>query len=206
MSRLIADGYDTLGVRYRDWAASIDADPRDSWLARLDAVLAPGCRVLDLGCGPGVPTARRLAERFDVTGVDISERQIEAAREAVPSGRFIIADMTDIEFSPASFDAVVALYSLIHVPNEALPALLHRIHSWLAPEGLFLATFGTIDSEGVQPDWLGVPMFFAGHGPAANRTLLKEAGFGLLEDEVVTSIEPGEGKVSFHWLFTRKAE
>ena len=49
-------------------------------------------------------------------------------------------------------------------------------------------------------------MFFAGHGPAANRTLLKEAGFGLLEDEVVTSIEPGEGKVSFHWLLTRKAE
>src|SRR5437773_36989 len=83
-----------------------DRHARDSWLARLDAVLAPGARILDLGCGPGVPTARRHAEQFDVTGVDISERQIEAAREAVPSGRFIIADMTDIEFSPASFDAV----------------------------------------------------------------------------------------------------
>ena len=41
-------------------------------------------RVLDLGCGAGVPIARRLAERYKVTGVDISERQIMLVRRNVP--------------------------------------------------------------------------------------------------------------------------
>jgi SAM-dependent methyltransferase len=204
-STVVARGYDALDGRYRAWAAqTVHGDPRHRWLDRLTATLRPGARVLDLGCGPGVPTARRLAEQFDVTGVDISARQIDFARAAVPSATFIVGDMTAVEFPPASFDAVVSFYAFIHIPHTDLPRLVGRIRDWLAPEGLFLATYGTNEDEGVQPDWLGVPMFFAGHEPAANRALLVEKGFEIVDDEVAVTVEPDEGEVAFHWILARR--
>src|SRR6185369_1142593 len=139
-----------------------------------------------------------------VTGVDISARQIEFARAAVPSATFIVGDMTAVEFPPASFDAVVSFYALIHIANADLPWLVGRIHDWLAPDGLFLATFGTTEDEGVQSDWLGVPMFFAGHEPAVNRALLVERGFEIVADEVTVTVEPEEGDVAFHWILARR--
>ena len=116
-----------------------------------------------------MPTAQRLATNFRVTGIDVSTAQIEAARVAVPAARFLVADMLEVDFPPASLDAAIALYSLIHVPNAALPGLLARIHDWLVPGGRFLAVLGTVAGEGIEADWLGVPMFFAGQPPAANR-------------------------------------
>jgi SAM-dependent methyltransferase len=204
-SSIVAEGYDLLDGRYREWAAQIvPGDPRETWLQRAISGLPTRARVLDLGCGPGVPTARRLAERFVVTGLDISARQIDAARAAVPSGTFIVGDMATVDFPSASFDAVMAFYSLIHVPHASLPPLLSRIHDWLAPRGLFLATFGTIEDEAIQADWLGVPMFFAGHEPALNRALLIDSGFEIADEEVATTVEPEEGEVAFHWILARR--
>jgi Methyltransferase domain len=59
-----------------------------------------------------------LAERFDVTGVDISGVQISRAQRLVPTGTFLRADIASLEFPPASFDAVVSFFALIHVPVE----------------------------------------------------------------------------------------
>src|SRR5688572_11540066 len=78
-ARIVADGYDALGERYGTWAALVEDDPRADWLEALASLLPDGARVLDLGCGPGL-AARWLERRFDVVGVDLSERQIAAAR------------------------------------------------------------------------------------------------------------------------------
>jgi SAM-dependent methyltransferase len=121
--------------------------------------------VLDLGCGNGIPTARDLAARFQLTGVDISPRQIDAAKAAVPSGTFVVGDMTSVTLPAASFDAVVAFYSIIHVRISEWPDLLDRIHDWLRPHGRLLVTLGTVEGEALEEDWLGVPMFFAGRAP-----------------------------------------
>ena len=203
-ARIVAAGYDALGARYLEWAGSIADDSRDRWLHRLTAGLADGARVLDLGCGPGVPTARDLARRFAVTGVDSSAVQIAAARTAVPSAAFLVADMTAVAFEPGTFDAVVALYSMIHVRLADLPALLTGVRDWLRPGGLLLATFGTVEGEAIEADWLGVPMFFAGHAPAANRSLLAAAGFSIEVDAVIATAEPGHGEVAFHWVLARR--
>ena len=71
---------------------------------------------------------RALADGRTVTGVDISARQIELARAAVPGARFIHADMTGLDLPSDSLDAVVAYYSLTHVPRADLPGLLAAIH------------------------------------------------------------------------------
>jgi SAM-dependent methyltransferase len=73
--------------------------------------LAPGARVLDVGCGPG-RHAHALGRRgFDVVGVDISERFIALAREHAPAGaavRFERADARELAFD-SEFDAVISL-------------------------------------------------------------------------------------------------
>jgi SAM-dependent methyltransferase len=167
------------------------------------ALLPDGARVLDLGCGPGL-AARWLERRFDVVGVDLSKRQIAAARLAAPRSTFVVGDMTRLELSAGSFDAAVALYSLTHLALADIEPTLIRVANWLRPHGFLLATFGTVEGEGVQEDWLGVPMFFAGNTPVRNRAQLATAGFEVLRDQIVTIREPGEGDAAFHWVLARR--
>jgi hypothetical protein len=106
--------------------------------------------------------------------------------------------MTRIELEPGSFDAVAAFYSVLHVPKAEQAQLFRDIATWLRPGGLFLAALGQ-GTDDVHTTWLGAPMFFGSHSPDVNRSLLAEAGFTLLVDEVVTMAEP-EGPATFHWV------
>jgi ubiquinone/menaquinone biosynthesis C-methylase UbiE len=72
--QIVADGYDQIAETYAAWVERGGSGHRQSHLAVLEAELPDGARILDLGCGAGIPVARDLAERFEVTGVDISER------------------------------------------------------------------------------------------------------------------------------------
>ncbi len=107
--------------------------------------LPPGADVLDLGCGAGLPSTACLARRFTVTGIDISPSQVERARLNVPGATFINADMTAVHLPESSFDAVVAFYSIVHVPRDQHATLLRSIASWLRPGGL-LTTAMTVGS------------------------------------------------------------
>ncbi|WP_410670475.1 class I SAM-dependent methyltransferase [Amycolatopsis sp. cmx-4-68] len=197
--RIVESGYDSSAQRYLEWSARIPDDPRLRFLAELTDRLAGGARVLDLGCGAGVPCTARLAERHDVLGVDLSASQLDLARRNVPAARFEQGDMTALSFPDGSFDAVTAFYSVLHVPREAHGALFTRIAGWLRPGGWFLAALGCSELNGVEADWLGTPMFFSSHSPAENRRLLEAAGFTLVIDETVTMQEP-EGPATFHWV------
>jgi SAM-dependent methyltransferase len=198
---IVADGYDAIGERYRAWASRV-RDPRDRMLEAFSAALAPGASVLDLGCGAGIPSTKALAERFTVTGIDISATQIEAARRHVPEASFVHADLGNIDFPNGSFDGVTALYVIPHIPREDHRDLFGRIARWLVPGGLFLAVLGSTDTPDWIGDWLGRPMFFSSYDAEANRRLLAEAGFELLIDEVRETVEP-EGRVEFLWVVAR---
>lgn len=203
-TRIVEQGYDVIGEGFAEWRDRIVGDPRRRWASELMSRLPDGARVLELGCGSGVPDTQLLAERFRVTGVDISSEQIRRARANVPIADFIQADFTRLELEPASFEAVAAFCSFNHVPRDLLSGLFHRIHSWLAPDGLFLTALGTSDTDSWTGDWLGTTMFFSSFPPDLNRDLLDEAGFEPLLDEVVTVLEPepdGEGK--WHWVLAR---
>jgi SAM-dependent methyltransferase len=64
---------------------------------------------------------------YAVTGVDLSAVQVQRARRLVPGARFLLADATQVRFAAASFDAVVSLYALIHLPLDEQPGLAGRI-------------------------------------------------------------------------------
>ncbi len=123
---LVATGYDLIAEGYLERYGS--SRVRDQWLEKLIALLPRNSRILDLGCGPGVPVGRELATRgYEVVGVDGSACQISLARLNVPKAHFIHADMTSVDIAPASFDAAAAFYSITHVPRDEHAALLRRI-------------------------------------------------------------------------------
>ena len=198
-TRVVQHGYDAISDAFLEWRDRIVDDPRRMWSDALTSRLGDGARILELGCGAGVPDTKLLAERFRVTGVDISAEQIARARANVPSAEFIQADFTALELEPGEFDAVAAFYSFNHVPRDLLAGLFERIHAWLVPGGLLLASFGASDTEAWAGGWLGTTMFFSSFPPETTRRLLSEAGFELLLDELVPMVEP-EGEVAFHWV------
>lgn len=176
------------------------------WVEKLLARLEDDSNVLELGCGGGAPATKRLAERQRLLGIDISARQVERARTHVQHATFRQADATELEFEPASFDAVVSLYMLGHVPRAEQAPLLASVASWLREDGLLLATMGTGGAEDeIEDDWLGAPMFFASFDEPANRQLLADAGFELIEAKVIPIEEPGHGLVSFMWILACKS-
>ena len=92
-SPVVAAGYDSIAERYAAWAARIEGDPRDRYVARLLALLPARPRVLEIGCGGGVEPTPTLARRGELLGVDLSEAQLVRARRAVPEGTFLLADV-----------------------------------------------------------------------------------------------------------------
>jgi SAM-dependent methyltransferase len=189
--RLVRRGYDRISHAYRDDVGSSNSD-YPLWLqTHLFPRLSSLARVLDLGCGNGVPATRMLAERFDVTGVDISDVQISRARQLVPTGTFLRADIGNLEFPPASFDAVVSFFALIHIPVEEQRGILSRIRAWLVPGGLFLATVGHHSWTGIG-DFHGADMYWSHTDASTYCAWLDDVGIDVLYREFVAE-EPHGG-------------
>lgn len=173
---LVRRGYDAISVAYRGddgQAASSSAEDvarYAGWVAELAGLLPGSATVVDLGCGAGLPATRELTGHgLRVIGVDFSAVQLRRAQRLVPAARLVQADMTALSLQPASVDAVVSLYALIHVPLADQQALFPRIRSWLRAGGYLLAITGADRWTGTGT-YLGADMFW---DHADSRTYLR---------------------------------
>lgn len=202
---LVREGYDRASHAYRGDTFPFERSGYEYWLGRLLPRLAPGARVLDLGCGNGIPVSRVLAGRgFAVTGVDLSPVQVERARALVPGARFVCADMTAADLPPGGFDAAVAFYSVINVPLADQPGLIARVAGWLAPGGWFLATVGRYAWTGIETDWRrvrGLRMYYSQADVATYRRWFAAAGLVVAEE----GVQPREGRPGYSVLVARRA-
>lgn len=99
---------------------------------------------------------------------------------------------------------MTAFYSLTHVPRDEHGRVLLDVATWLKPGVLLLLTLSARgETDGMQDDFIGVPMYFSSYGPDTNRALLDRAGFKLLIDEVVEMHEPG-GQSSIQWVLAQR--
>lgn len=195
--RIVESGYDRMAERYMQTRRVED---RDWTFLRLlfDRVDAGG-KVLDLGCGSGIPHTVRMAERYSVTGVDISQNQIDLARRSVPGAEFIRRDMTTIDYPSGTFDAVVSYLAILHVPKEEKPRLYSNIFRMLKGGGIFIMMIGQDEWDSVPGDTLmDTPMYWSQLGEEKTLELLVSVGFKVLR----SSVETGEldGQPEHHLL------
>lgn len=157
-----------------------------TWVDRFIATFVRGARVLDLGCGNGAPIMTELiAQGLVVTGVDFSAEQLRRARARCPGARLIEADLTEVAFAPESFDGVIALDSIWHVPREEHADVFVQIHDWLAPGGHALITLGAPEhGEEADNTFLGVPTFYSGWPLRTTVELLRAARIRIVEHEL----------------------
>ena len=170
-----------------DLCASVYAESRvgeaHPELELLRTRLDDGASVLDIGCGAGVPITQLLAKRFAVTGVDISGEMIRLARANVPCASFVQSDITSVEFDDSSFDAVVAFYSLFHIPRENHLRLFHRIRDWLKPGGYLMCTLSRESEAGyTKDDFFGEKMYWSNYGLSEYEEMLTGIGFTILRN------------------------
>ena len=200
---LVAHSYDAIAERYAAWTGDTLTGARKRYVEFLQGETPPGAPVLDLGCGTGVPITRALAAQYRVTGVDSSARSIELARQNVPNATFLQADMARVEFPPGSFATVISSYAIIHVPRAEHATLLHRIAEWLQPVGLLIATMGAMESEGMEEDWLGAPMYWSHFDAETNQRLVANAGLEIVEATLDAADEDGQ-PITHLWIVARK--
>lgn len=116
--------------------------------ARLvDAIVAPGSRILDAGCGQG-RTAGALAQRgHEVVAVDVDPVLIEAARTDHPGPVYVLEDLAALDLIDHSgqrrlFDACVSAGNVItYVTPGSEVEVLSAIRRHLAPDAPFITGF-----------------------------------------------------------------
>ncbi|WP_454859942.1 class I SAM-dependent DNA methyltransferase [Promicromonospora soli] len=166
---------------------------------------AGGGPVADAGCGPGHVTAYLRARGVDAFGIDLSPELVATARAANPGVRFDVGDMRSLRTAPGRLAGVLANYSIIHTPPEALPATLTELARALAPGGHLLVSFQALDGRGtaepfdhkVSPAWRYSPDHVVG--------ILRETGVHEVARLVIAPDEdPVRGFPQAH-LLARKA-
>ena len=189
-------GYEAIGSRYqtfRDDFGGID------WLAKFRELLPRQARVLDAGCGTGAPTSTFLVgSGCEVVGIDVSSTMVELASTNVPGARFQVMDLLDMDMGPCSFDGIVSTYVIIHIPRENHPEVFRRFHRTLAPGGIILVTMGAIECEGVG-ELLGTRLYWSHYDREGSLRTIEEAGFDVIEEEVVTA-----AKETHLWVLARR--
>jgi SAM-dependent methyltransferase len=206
---LVRAGYNLIAEDYLAWIQQRPTAHHvklQQILEHLDA----SSKVLELGCGAGLPVTKILTQRVaEVVANDYSEEQIALAKANAPLAKFIHGDMTQLKFPSATFTAVVAFYSFFHVPRELHEALIKNIHSWLRKDGILLFTYSSHTEEGIYPLFLGAKMFFSSFGTDQIMDIVKSCGFTILEQEVraqgnVDDPADPDNDTSFLWVLAKK--
>ena len=183
--KTVKDGYNTIANRYLAERTRDSQDVRllDELMERLPV----NAKVLDAGCGAGIPISQILSERFQVTGVDFSEAQVELAKKNVPTAEFLCEDMTKMDFPDETFNGITSYYAIIHIPREEHQALLANFHRMLKPGGLALLCLGAehlIDD--IDENYLGTRMYWSHYDADTYLNMLRDCGFEILWSRNVT--------------------
>ena len=194
---LVRRGYDAISLAYRGDdggeppSSAEDVSRYAGWIEELAGLLPADARVLDLGCGAGIPATRELTGHgLQVLGVDFSAVQLRRARLLVPSASLAQADMAELHLRSASLDAVVSFYALIHVPLAGQQVLFPVSGAGCGQAGYFLAIVGADRWTGTER-YLGAPMFSDHAETATYLRWLKAAGLAPIWHRFVADGDSG---------------
>ncbi|MFW9924342.1 MAG: class I SAM-dependent methyltransferase [Candidatus Thorarchaeota archaeon] len=184
MKDIVREGYNKIAKKYL--AVRHENLPEMNLLVDFTRSLPKDAKILDAGCGSGIPFTKYLSNNFDVLGIDISKNQIKLAKKNVPKAKFLCEDMTKIVFPEETFDAIISFYAIIHVPREEHGNLIAKFYSMLKKSGRVLLCFHSNDDPGsYEDDFFGERMFWSGFDKNTNIEMLEEIGFIIEKTELV---------------------
>ncbi|MFC1655505.1 class I SAM-dependent methyltransferase [Patescibacteria group bacterium] len=199
--KIVKEGYEQ-----GDYAGHfrVSSDPNEmekKYLNRLAVLLPKAAKVLDLGCGIGIPFDKYLVEKgFEVTGIDFASNHIVEAKKNVPDATFIEGDFSKTDFGGKRFHAIIAFYSIFHIPREEHQALFDKMHNLLENNGVILVTLGTSSEVSIEKDFVGAPMAWSNYEPEKYKAMIAQAGFEITESEYEG--QPGDNE--YHWWVLAK--
>ncbi len=192
---IVRKGHDRIAEKYHAIRQAFDSKGE---LGEFASLLPKNAKVLDVGCGDGVPVAQFLAEcGFDVTGIDFSKNMLKLACKNVPKAKFVLRDMTKLDLAANSFDGLTAFYSIIHVPREKHFLMFQSFHRILKPEGIMLICLGPDEWEATDK-YYGTEMFWSHYDPKKSLQLVKKAGFEIISDNILA-----RGGEKHYWILAK---
>ncbi|MGW1502947.1 class I SAM-dependent methyltransferase [Streptomyces mirabilis] len=196
--------YDTVAVNYADQIREALAGKpylRAALALFADLVhTAGGGPVADVGCGPGHVTAHLHKLSVDAFGIDLSPAMIDVARRDHPHLRFEVGSMTDLELTDASVAGLLAFWSLIHIPDDAVPTVFGHFRRVLRPGGPLLLGFHVGNESRLKTQgYGGHPMSVYVHRrqPDQVAAWLRDTGFTIEAQMLLDPDESVPGAVLF---------
>ncbi len=205
MKRIVKEGYD-LGKYAKYFGRNHNINSfQKAYFDILIQKLPGKSNILDLGCGTGLPFDSYLIDNgHDVTGIDIAENQIKFAEDNIKKGNFIIGDFTKYKFNNNNFNAVIALYSIFHIPKEEHEIIIKMIYDYLLKDGYLLITMGVEETKGIEldNDFCGnVKMAWSNYDSEKNIGIIKNNGFDIIKFDN----EANYGSEEEHlWILAKK--
>jgi ubiquinone/menaquinone biosynthesis C-methylase UbiE len=191
---------ETKGRTIRCWARFYDVG---SWLLSLGRApairktalrvsgVAPGDKLLDVGCGTGslaIAAKGKVGPAGEVHGIDAAPEMIQVAREKAAKARvdiaFQVGLIEEIPFADGHFDLALNSFVLHHLPEELKRKGFAEIRRVLKPGGRFLA----VDFAPRSDSLIGhLVSLLGGHGmtrkdAAQLMAMMEEAGFTEVEE------------------------
>ncbi|KAF8155330.1 S-adenosyl-L-methionine-dependent methyltransferase [Mycena galopus ATCC 62051] len=190
-----ASTYNAIAPRYNTWTVW-HHPTRLHYLNCLLPRLSTSTRILELGAGagadPGTALLARALPAARIIANDISSAQMALLRArlgaeiAAGTVETRLGDMMDLDFTEGELDAVVGLYTVLHLPREEQGELVRRVGRWVKGGGWLLLNFAGRESEGtVEVGWLEEGkesqnvMYWSSWSPEESRRLVEQADSGL---------------------------
>jgi SAM-dependent methyltransferase len=161
---------------------------------------AGGGPVADVGCGPGYVAGYLHDAGADVFGIDLSPEMVAIARRDYPHLRFDVGTMTDLELAEDSVAGLVAFWSVIHVPDHAVPGVFEQFRRVLRPQGLLLVGFHVgEETRHTSEGYSGRPISVDSHRrrPSTMTGWLRDSGFTIEAELVIGPDEDVPGALVF---------
>ena len=197
--RMVKDGYERIARLYHLDRRTAKWGQIHEEISEFMNYIPKNGRVLDAGCGAGVPILEELTKQgFKAVGVDISYSMLGLSQWHVPDAELIQADLIQLGLRKETFHGIISAFAIIHIPREYHKAVYAQLYGLLKPGGVFLVSTGSTSWEGVG-DWYGVSMSWSHYEPNTSLIMIEEIGFEILFSKLkVTDDE------KHYWILARK--
>ena len=185
INELTKAAYDKTAIKYHiNFKDEISQKEYDRLLLdKFSDLLEPSSLICDAGCGPSSQAGRYLyGKGHRVTGIDISPKCVEIAKEYNPGMEFRTADIMNTGFEDDTFDGIVSYHSIIYTPKVHIGSIFSEFHRILKLGGKMLVVVKKGTTEGIIDDeWYeGNIVYFTYFLESEIKKYFNDGGFTVL--------------------------